>query len=152
MRIIHPSRPKTKLNGHRFNWALGVYTKILYRKCILFYILACWSNTIRALHDPLMLLYCFSSKSFSGENIPRVPNVVGQWLAILLLIREVLSSNLGPVIGYLNESFSWFSSVPLGKCQYNLKFCNICFLPSPFQLSSLAYHRIIPRYIIFLSI
>lgn len=70
--------------------------------CFLFYeyILACWSHTIRALQDPLMPLYCFSSKSFSGENKPRVPNVVGEWLALLLRIREVLSSNLGPVIGY----------------------------------------------------
>jgi hypothetical protein len=37
------------------------------------------------------------------------------WLALLLRNREVPASNLGPVTGYPDKEFSWFSSVLLGK-------------------------------------
>jgi hypothetical protein len=62
------------------------------------------------------------------------PNVVVEWLALLLRIREVPRSNLGPETGYPNWGFSWFSSVPPGECRdRSLKLSHDRFLPNPFQ-------------------
>jgi hypothetical protein len=44
-------------------------------------------------------------------SIVFVPNVVVEWLTLLLRIWEVLGSNLGPETGYPDLGFSWFSSV-----------------------------------------
>jgi hypothetical protein len=50
------------------------------------------------------------------------PNVMVEWLTLLLRIREVLLSNLGPENGYPDWRFSWFSSVPPDKyCDSTLK-------------------------------
>jgi hypothetical protein len=46
----------------------------------------------------------------------RATSFAVEWLALLLRIREVPGSNLGPKTGYLYCGFSWFSSVPPGKC------------------------------------
>jgi hypothetical protein len=43
------------------------------------------------------------------------PNVVVEWLVLLLCIREVPGSNLGPETGYPDWDFSWFFSVPPEK-------------------------------------
>jgi hypothetical protein len=45
------------------------------------------------------------------------PNVMVEWLALLLRILEVPGSNLGPETGHSDWGFSWFSSIPPGKCQ-----------------------------------
>jgi hypothetical protein len=53
-------------------------------------------------------------------------------LTLLLRIREVPSSNLGPDIGYPDGSFSWFSSVPPCECSNStLKLVHDHFLPNP---------------------
>jgi hypothetical protein len=76
------------------------------------------------------------------------PNVVVEWLTLLLSILEVTGSILSSDIGYPEWGFSWFLTVPPGECRDStLKFVHDCFLPNNFQfiihLSS--YHR---RYIV----
>jgi hypothetical protein len=44
-----------------------------------------------------------------------LPNVVVEWLTLILRIREGPGSILGPATGYPNSRFSWFSSVPPGE-------------------------------------
>jgi hypothetical protein len=46
-----------------------------------------------------------------------IPDVMVEWLALLLRIREVPGSNLGPETDYPDWGFSWFSSVFPGKCR-----------------------------------
>jgi hypothetical protein len=48
-------------------------------------------------------------------NNTRQSKVTADWLAILLRIREVLASNLGPETGYPVWGISWISSVSPGK-------------------------------------
>jgi hypothetical protein len=43
------------------------------------------------------------------------PNVVVEWPTILLRVREVPGSNLGPETGYPDLWFSWVSPVPPRK-------------------------------------
>jgi hypothetical protein len=43
------------------------------------------------------------------------PNVVVEWLTLLLRSREVPGSNLGPEVDYLGWGFPWPSSVPPSK-------------------------------------
>jgi hypothetical protein len=58
---------------------------------------------------------------------------------LLLRIREVPGSNLGPEAVYPECVFSWFSSVPPGKFRDNtLKLGHDRFLPSPFQFIHLS--------------
>jgi hypothetical protein len=58
---------------------------------------------------------------------------------LLLCIREVPGSNLGPEAGYPECVFSWFSSVPPGECwDSTLKLGHDRFLPSPFQFIHLS--------------
>jgi hypothetical protein len=45
------------------------------------------------------------------------PNVVVEWLTLLVRIRDVSGSNLRPEPGYVDCGFSWLSSVPPGKCR-----------------------------------
>jgi hypothetical protein len=62
------------------------------------------------------------------------PNVVAEWLTLLLRIREVSDLNLGPETGYLDWGFSWFSSVRPHKCRYSTSKLGHCrFHPHPFQ-------------------
>jgi hypothetical protein len=52
-------------------------------------------------------------------------------LSILLCIRDIPGSNLGPETEY-SEVFSWFSSVPPGKCRDStLKLGHNLFPPNP---------------------
>jgi hypothetical protein len=61
------------------------------------------------------------------------PNVVVQWLTILLRIRKVPGSYLGLETGY-PDRFPWFSSVHPGKCWDNsLKLRHDRFLTRSFQ-------------------
>jgi hypothetical protein len=53
------------------------------------------------------------------KSLTAKPNVVVEWLAFLFRIREVLGSNIGLETGYPDWGFSWFSSVPPGKCLAN---------------------------------
>jgi hypothetical protein len=51
-------------------------------------------------------------------NIIKVtPNVVVEWLKLLLLIREVPGSNLCPNTSYPDRGVSWFYSAPPDKYQ-----------------------------------
>jgi hypothetical protein len=60
-------------------------------------------------------------------------NVVVEWLTLLVCIREVSGSNISPETGY-RDCFSWFSSVPAGKCRDStIKLGNGPFLSHPFQ-------------------
>jgi hypothetical protein len=62
------------------------------------------------------------------------PNVVVEWLILLLCIREVPESNLGLETGYPGWKFSSFSSVPPGKFRYStLKLGHDRFLPHRLQ-------------------
>jgi hypothetical protein len=74
----------------------------------------------------------------SSDILPRLtPNVVVEWLTLLLRIREVQGSNLG----YPDWGFSWFSSVPPGKFwDSTLKLGNDRFLPHPFQYITHSSH------------
>jgi hypothetical protein len=64
-----------------------------------------------------------------------LPNFVVEWVPLLLRIREVPSSNLGPENGYPDSGFSWFSSVPPDEClDITLKLGYDRFLPNPFQV------------------
>jgi hypothetical protein len=59
------------------------------------------------------------------------PNVVVEWLTLLLRIREGTGSNFDLETGYPDLGFSWFSSVPPCECRDNtLKLCEVRFLPS----------------------
>jgi hypothetical protein len=53
-----------------------------------------------------------ASVIFSTDSI--TPNIVIEWLALLLHVREVRGSNLGSKTGY-RDLLSWFFSVPPGK-------------------------------------
>jgi hypothetical protein len=59
-------------------------------------------------------------------------HVAVEWLALLLRIWKGRGSDLGPEFGYTNWDFSFFSSVPTGKCWY-LELSYDRFLPHPFQ-------------------
>jgi hypothetical protein len=48
-------------------------------------------------------------------------NVVVDRLTLLLRIREVPGSNLGPETGYPESGRSWFSSIPPDECRGNSK-------------------------------
>jgi hypothetical protein len=63
---------------------------------------------------------------------PLRTEVADEWLALLLRIWEVLGSDFGSETGYVDLGFSWFSSVPPGKCM-DIKLGHSCFLPYPFQ-------------------
>jgi hypothetical protein len=53
---------------------------------------------------------------------------------VLLCIREVTGSNIGPEISYPDKDFSLFTSVPAGKCRViTLKLGHDRFLPNLFQ-------------------
>jgi hypothetical protein len=73
-----------------------------------------------------------------------LPNVVNEWLTFLFRTQEVPGSNLSTG-DQLSWGFSWFSSVPPGKCQDStLKLSHDHFLPSlfPFIIIHLSpYHR-----------
>jgi hypothetical protein len=45
-----------------------------------------------------------------------LPNVMAEWLTIVLRIREVSISNIDPGTGYPDRDFSWLSKVCPGKC------------------------------------
>jgi hypothetical protein len=45
------------------------------------------------------------------------PNVVVEWSALLLRVREVPGSSLGPKTSYPDWGFLWFSSISPGKLQ-----------------------------------
>jgi hypothetical protein len=63
------------------------------------------------------------------------PNSVVEWLTLLLCIREVSDSNIGPETSYPDRGFSWFPAVPPGECRKRaLKLGHDCFLPHPFHL------------------
>jgi hypothetical protein len=70
-------------------------------------------------------------------------------LALLLRIWDVPAPNLGPGDRLYLLRFSWFSSVPLGKClESTLKLYLYSFLPNPFQIIIIRlspYHR---RYVV----
>jgi hypothetical protein len=58
---------------------------------------------------------------------------VVKWLTLVLRIREVSGLILSP--GYPDRGFSWFLSVPPGKCQGStLKLVYSHFLSNPFQV------------------
>jgi hypothetical protein len=40
------------------------------------------------------------------------PNVMIEWLTLLLRFLEAPASNLGPMTNYLELGFSWFSFIP----------------------------------------
>jgi hypothetical protein len=62
------------------------------------------------------------------------PNIVVEWLTLLLHIREVPGSNLDLETGHSDWSFLWFSSIPQGKFRDSIsKLGHNCFLPHPFQ-------------------
>jgi hypothetical protein len=62
------------------------------------------------------------------------PNVVVEWLTLLLRIREVLGSNLGPDIGYTDWGVSWVSSVPPAEFEdRTFKLGHDRFYPNPYQ-------------------
>jgi hypothetical protein len=69
------------------------------------------------------------------ENFLSVsPNVVVQWLTLLLRIRDLQGSYIGPKTGYPDSGLSWFSTVPLGECwDSNLKLVHDRFLQNLFQ-------------------
>jgi hypothetical protein len=68
---------------------------------------------------------------FTGRHKLK-PNVLVEWLTLLLQIREVPRSNLCPDMSYPDWRFSWVSSVPPGKCR-DSKLGHDRFLPHPFQ-------------------
>jgi hypothetical protein len=77
-------------------------------------------------------------------------NVVVKSLTPLLRIREFPGSNFGPETGYPDWRFSWFSSVPSGKCcDSTLKLGHDSFLPRPFKYTIYVgpYHPFIRLYI-----
>jgi hypothetical protein len=61
-------------------------------------------------------------------------NVVVEWLTLLLRIREISASNIGPVNDYPDWGFSWFCSVYPGDRQsFTLKLGHDLLLSYPFQ-------------------
>jgi hypothetical protein len=80
----------------------------------------------------------------SAEFVQVCRNVVVEWLAFLLCIREVPGSNLGPETGYPDSVFVGFSA-PLGKFTLNWT------TAASFQIliiSSFIYHPFIRRCIV----
>jgi hypothetical protein len=62
------------------------------------------------------------------------PNVVVEWLTLLLCTREASGPSLGSGAGYPDGGFSWFSSVPPGEFKdTTLVLAHDRFLPNPFQ-------------------
>jgi hypothetical protein len=62
------------------------------------------------------------------------PNILVEWLILLLRTREVPGSNLGPGDRISWLRFLWFSSVPPVECQDStLKLGHDRFLPNSFQ-------------------
>jgi hypothetical protein len=57
---------------------------------------------------------CYIIRTYAQTN-EYSPSVMVEWLTLLLRIREVPSSKLGPMTGYLDWGFSWFYSAPEGK-------------------------------------
>jgi hypothetical protein len=76
------------------------------------------------------------------------PNVVVEWLTLLLRIREVPGSNLGPG-DWLSYGFSLSSSVPPGKYRNStFKLGHDRFLPNSFQVIIIHLSPYHPRYIV----
>jgi hypothetical protein len=101
---------------------------------------------ILCLLRPISIIFSLWCPGFRKWSLP---NVVVEWLTLLLHIREVPGLLLGPpVTGYPDWDFSWFSSVPPSECRDStLKWGHVRFLPNPFQyiISHLPYHR---RYVV----
>jgi hypothetical protein len=66
------------------------------------------------------------------------PNIMVEWLTLLLRIRKASGSILGPATVYPDWGFSWHSSVPPGKCRdSNLN------RPRPLPSKSFAIHHLL---------
>jgi hypothetical protein len=74
------------------------------------------SYSIAANDYVFKLLHSFVSNQFKRQFDIAISNVVVERSTHLLRIREVQLSNLVPETGYPDLGFSWFSSVPPGKC------------------------------------
>jgi hypothetical protein len=78
----------------------------------------------------------------------RVPNVVVEWLTLLLHIRKVPDSDLGPETSFRALGFSFLFTVPRGECQSSaMKLSHDRFLSN----SSFAYHPIIRRCVVLVT-
>jgi hypothetical protein len=70
------------------------------------------SNPLTASHLRTELFHLPHSEDMRRQVCYRtVYNVMVEWSTLLLRIREVPGSNLGPDIGY-THGISWFTSVP----------------------------------------
>jgi hypothetical protein len=70
----------------------------------------------------VLIIYCHNGsdpESFRHTLKYLLFNVAAKWLALLLRIRNVQGSNLGPETGYPVRLRSWFSSVIPYKHQYS---------------------------------
>jgi hypothetical protein len=71
------------------------------------------------------------------QSLVITPKVLVQWLTLLLRIRKVPGSNLGPETGYHYLGFSWFYSVLPGEWRDSISKIRSRLLPSK---SSFSYH------------
>jgi hypothetical protein len=67
--------------------------------------------SVRAVPSSNLLNECYKNVILGS------PNVVVEWITVLLRIREVTALNLGPETSYPELRFSWFSSVPPYECR-----------------------------------
>jgi hypothetical protein len=81
----------------------------------------------------------------------KLPNVVVEWLTLLLRIREVPALNLGSETDYNHWCLLWFPSVPPGHAS-TIQFGHERFLPNPLQfIIHLKHYPFIRRYIVLLT-
>jgi hypothetical protein len=69
---------------------------------------------IGTFENKVLKIICGSEEYGGHRDYDGRSNVAEKWLKLLLLIREIPSSHLGPETGYTDRVLSWFSSVPLG--------------------------------------
>jgi hypothetical protein len=97
--------------------------------------IACRLMLVASVPTVYMKISCYWL--YKGDSSPWTPNVVVEWLTLLLRIREVPGSNFGPLTGYPGLYFSWFLSAPLGECRVSA--------------SKLGYGRFLPNYFHFIT-
>jgi hypothetical protein len=82
------------------------------------------------------------------------PNVVVNWLTLLLPIQKLQGSNLGPETSYPDWGFSWYSSVPSGEFRDStLKLGHDHFLQNPFHfvIHLSPFYSTLYTYVVFVS-
>jgi hypothetical protein len=100
--------------------------KMVFRKFMKFYLRKQLNNTTKL---------NFPQNIIKDSNSTFLQNIVVKWLALLLHIREVSSSNFGHRSVIPIEGFLSFYSVPPGECWTSaLKLGHNCLLPNPISL------------------